>query len=174
MGEKTSGNLSVDMYLSKQEGLLLEHIRRMLQGETKISLLEAALQEMYKKNEELTQQVDAGKVALDQAINGLSAVTAERNALSAKAGNLESALATSRADLNKVIIEKSEVEKLTLKLNALETDYNTLKTNYNLVLEQYNAMNPAVTEEVLAEPTPVPDKKKKTKNIEPEWTDGKY
>lgn len=174
MSEKTSGSFSIDTYMAKQEGLLLEHIRRMLQAETKITLLESAIQDMFKRNEDLSQQVETGKVALEQAINGLSAVTVERNDLMTKVSTLESALVTSRADLNKALIDKTEVEKLKSRLNTLEADYETLKANYNLVLEQYNAAVPAVIEEAPPEPVSLPEKKKRPKSVESEWVDGKY
>lgn len=169
MSEKTSGSFSVDTYLSKQEGLLLEHIRRMLQAETRITLLEAALQDMYKRNEELSQQIETTNVALDQAINGLTAVTNERNALNDKVTSLESALIAARSDLNRALVDQSDVEKLKLKLSVVEDDYRVLKQNYNNVLEQYNAIRPDAVEE----PPPV-EKKKKVKSTESEWTDGKY
>ena len=169
MSEKTSGSFSIDTYLSKQEGLLLEHIRRMLQAETKITLLEAALQDMYKRNEELSQQIETTNVALDQAINGLSAVTNERNALNDRVTGLEAALVTARSDLNKALVEQSDVEKLKSKLNIVEEDYRVLKQNYSNVLERYNT----VTLDVVEAPPPV-EKKKKIKSTESEWTDGKY
>ena len=169
MNEKTGGNFSIDTYLSKQEGLLLEHIRRMLQAETKITLLESALQDMYKRNEELSHQVDTTKVALDQSINGLSAVTNERNTLSDKIKTLETQLASSRDALNKALVENSEIEKLKEKLNTVEEDYRVLKQNYSNVLERYNT----VTLDVAEAPPPV-EKKKKIKSTESEWTDGKY
>lgn len=169
MNEKTSGSFSIDTYLSKQEGLLLEHIRRMLQAETKITLLEAALQDMYKRNEELTQQIETTNMALDQAINGLSAVTNERNTLNDKVTGLEVSLITTRTDLNKALVEQSDVEKLKSKLNIVEEDYRVLKQNYNNVLERYNA----VTLNAVEAAPPV-EKKKKIKSTESEWSDDKY
>lgn len=166
MNEKTGGSLSIDTYLAKQEGLLLEHIRRMLQGETRITLLETALQDMYKRNEELSNQVDTTKVALDQAINGLSAATNERNDFSDKVKLLETQLVSTKASLNKALVENSEIEKLKEKLNTVEEDYRVLKQNYSNVLERYNA--------VTLDVSPPVEKKKKVKSTEPEWEDGKY
>lgn len=171
MSEKITNSLSIETYLTRHENLLLEHIRRMLQAETKITLLESALQEMYKKNEDLTQQVETTRMALDQAINGLSAVTNERNSLSSKTESLETALTIVRADLNNALVEKSEVEKLQIKLDTLELDYDTLKINYLLVLEQYNSIKPAAVEEQESAPA---EKKKRQKNVESEWVDGQY
>jgi hypothetical protein len=81
MAENSSGILSVDTYLAKQEGHLIEHIRRLLQAETKISLLETGIQELHRKNKDLGEQLDNCSMTLDQSIAGLSAVTVERNQL---------------------------------------------------------------------------------------------
>jgi chromosome segregation ATPase len=170
MSEVASGSFSIDTYLSKQEGLLLEHIRRMLQAETKIALLEAALQDMYKRNEELVQQNETTKVTLDQAVNGLTAVTEEKIRLEASIKDLELVLKSTRNDLNAALIHKGEVDKLNEKLSVAESDYSALKQNYNIVLEQYNAIKPTVVE-VSA---PVEKKSKKVKSTESEWADGKY
>jgi predicted nuclease with TOPRIM domain len=146
MNEKTGGSFSIDTYLAKQEGLLLEHIRRMLQAETKITLLEAALQDMYKRNEELSQQNETTKLALDQAINGLTAVTNEKDRLGTKVNDLEQSLKSTRNDLNSALIYKGEVDKLNGKLSVAETNYNALKQNYDIVLENYNAAKAVAVE----------------------------
>lgn len=169
MSEKTSGSFSIDTYLSKHEGLLLEHIRRMLQAETKITLLEAALQDMHRRNEELTKQAETSKVALDQAINGLSAVTNEKLDLESRIKDLNQTIASVKSNLNSAIIQKSEFESLRTKLASTEADYETLRTNYNMVLDNYNKLMESV------QPQPaVTEKKKKTKSTESEWTDGQY
>ena len=165
MSERTSGSLSIDTYMSKQEGLLLEHIRRMLQAETKITLLESALQDMYKRNEELSQQVESTQDALQQAVNGITAVTNERDSLKANLTILESDLTTARADLNRALIQKTEIDKLNERLKTLQTDYDTLKQNYNSVLKSHDSLT-STHPEVL--------KKKKIKSTESEWTDGQY
>jgi chromosome segregation ATPase len=170
MSEVASGSFSIDTYLSKQEGLLLEHIRRMLQAETKITLLEAALQDMYKRNEELAQQNETTKVTLEQAVNGLTAVIEEKIRLEASIKDLELVLKSTRNDLNAALINKGEVDKLNEKLSVAEGDYSALKQNYNIVLEQYNAIKPTVVEIS----SPVEKKSKKIKSTESEWTDGKY
>jgi chromosome segregation ATPase len=169
MSEKTSGSFSIDTYLSKHEGLLLEHIRRMLQAETKITLLESALQDMHRRNEELIKQVETSKVALDQAINGLSAVTNEKIELENKIKELDQTIVSIRSNLNSAIIQKSEFESLRTKLASTEADYETLKVNYDIVLDNYNKL----MESVQSQPA-VTEKKKKTKSTESEWTDGQY
>lgn len=158
MSEKQTNNFSIDTYLSKQEGYLLENIRRYLQAETKIVLLESALQDMYKKNEELTKQLETVNITLEQSINGLTAVTSERN-------DLEKLLLSTRAELNQALIYKNEVNLLNEKINTLTTDYSTLKQNYDIVLEEYNKLLPAKEISV---------KRRKVKGSEHEWTDGQY
>jgi chromosome segregation ATPase len=144
----------------------------MLQAETKITLLEAALQDMYKRNEELSQQNETTKLALDQAINGLAAVTNEKDRLGTKVNDLEQSLKSTRNDLNSALIYKGEVDKLNGKLNVAETNYSALKQNYDIVLENYNAAK--AIEAAAAEATITVEKKKKVKSTESEWTDGKY
>lgn len=165
MNEKTGGSLSIDTYLSKQEGLLLEHIRRMLQAETKITLLEAALQDMYKRNEELTQQIETTNVALEQAINGLAAATNDKNNLTENVKSLEQSLSSTRSDLNQALSYRGEVDKLNVKIEMLTTDYTTLKQNYDITLREHNKL-------LAAQETTV--KKRKVKSTESEWTDGQY
>ncbi len=168
MSEVASGSFSIDTYLSKQEGLLLEHIRRMLQAETKIALLEAALQDMYKRNEELIQQNETTKVTLEQAVNGLTAATNQRNNLELRVQELDRTVENLKRDLNGALVYRGEAEKLTEQLNTAKEGYETLKRNYDLVLEQYNAIKPVEVS------PPVEKKKKQAKSTGSEWVDGQY
>jgi chromosome segregation ATPase len=170
MDENSGRSLSVDTYLSKQESLLVEHIRRLLQAETKIHLLETGIQELHKRNKELTEQVETFNVTVNQSIAGLQAVTLERDKLQQDNESLKSSLKTCNTKLNDQLIVNTELEKLKERLRVSEDDYATLKENYNRVL----AMLPQ-TVEPEPEPEPVQEKKsKKVKSTESEWTDGKY
>jgi chromosome segregation ATPase len=170
MDETSGRSLSVDTYLSKQEGLLVEHIRRLLQAETKVSLLEAGIQELHRKNRELNDQLDTCNVTINQSIAGLQAITHERDKLQQDGESLRSSLKTCNAKLNDQLIVNTELEKLKERLRISEEDYATLKENYNRVL----AMLPQISE-VEPEHEPVQEKKsKRIKSTESEWTDGKY
>jgi len=93
---------AVDTYLSKQEGLVVEFIRRTLQAETKIAMLESSLLDSNKKAEALKEQLERAEDILNQSLVGLKVVTVERDDLSAKVKSL-------MMSLNDCLIEKSEL-----------------------------------------------------------------
>jgi hypothetical protein len=151
---------AIDTYLSKQENLVVEFVRRLLQAETKIVMLESAVQEANKRAEESKEQYETCKTTLDQTINGLAAVTIERDALNDKVQVIEKAL-------NNCIIDRTKLSSQTSVLNTLSNDYASLKENYDLVLAQLNKCN---TDE-----KSLPPKKKGNKkqvNQEQEWSYG--
>lgn len=164
MGDNTSGSISIDIYLSKHEGLLLENIRRMLQAETRVALLESVLQDVQKKNEELIKQSETTKTALDQAIVGLSIVTNEKLVLENKVKELDQ-------NLNNTLNQLDEFQKLKSKLTTIEVDYEILKNNYSIVLDNYNKL---IGSEQSSPQVIVTEKKRKSKSTESEWIDGKY
>jgi chromosome segregation ATPase len=188
MSEKVGGSFSVETYITKQEGLLMEHIRRLLQTETKVVLLESALQEMYKKNEELTSQIDSYKSNFDQSVNGLQNVTIERDRLQTKIKELEGALnscndqkttATNKMNDhgNRVLILEEDIKQLNSRVQTAANDYSTLKENYNKVLaalEDANKKLESVNEVKVAAPKKEKKSAKRSSDTESEWIDGEY
>jgi chromosome segregation ATPase len=194
MDEITSGSLSIDTFLSKQEGVLVEYIRKFLQAETRIVLLETGLQELHKKNKELNEQIETNQVTIKQSLAGLQAVTVERDRALTDNEKLRSTLAACNTKLNDHLVLQGNYDRLKESMITSQNDYSTLKDNYNIVLSELEAVRerlrgfegdevtqteadnqttaPPVEE---SEPAPVTSKKsKKVKSTEPEWTDGQY
>lgn len=166
MDENSGRSLSIDTYISRQENLLVEHIRRLLQAETKISLLETGLQEMHKRNQELQEQVDLGNVTIEQSLNGLKAVTRERDKLAEENQRLNVTLTDCNVMLNDKLVLETELNGVKEKLKIAEGDYATLKENYNRVL----ALIPQSSEPEPGAASVSTKKSKKPKSTESEWT----
>lgn len=201
MSDKLGGNFSVETYIAKHESLLLDHVRRLLQAETKNVLLESGLQEMYKKNEELTEQLNIQKTTSDQSINGLQAITLERDKLQTKLKEQEQSYLTKikevqnalddcnnqttglrgqyNSSTNRTMVLEGEIQQLNTKLQVANNDYATLKENYNKVLEALEEANRKLdgadkkleSVEVVKTTKPLPKKKK---TADSEWVDGEY
>lgn len=193
MSDKTGGNFSVETYISKQETLLVEHIRRSLQAETKIAILESGLQELYKKNEELTEQINLQRNTSDQAISGLQATTLERDKFQNKTSELEQVLQNRTRDFeqrlnetnternrltsqlnasnNKIANLENEINQLNNRVQVAGNDYTTLKENYNRVLAALEEANAKVER---FESLNSKKKPKKVSTQESEWVDGEY
>lgn len=190
MSDKLGGNFSVETYITKQESLLLDHIRRLLQAETKIVLLESGIQELYKKNEDLTEQLALQKTTSDQSFAGLEAVTIERDKQRAKVAELEKALNECnnqttgvrnqyKDSSNRILVLEGEIQQLNTKLQVANNDYATLKENYNKVLEALEEANRKLdgadkkleSVGVVKTTKPLPKKKK---TADSEWVDGEY
>jgi predicted nuclease with TOPRIM domain len=167
MDENGGRPLSVDIYITRQESLLVEHIRKFLQAETKIALLEGGLQELHKKNKDLLDQIDVHQMTIDQSLNGLKAVTMEKDKLAAENESISASLKDCKSRLNELLVVKTELDQVKDRLKIAEDDYVTLKGNYNTVV----AMLP---ENNTTEPAPSERKLKKKKNTESEWIDGQY
>jgi chromosome segregation ATPase len=146
----------VDTYLSKQEGLVVEFIRRTLQAETKIAVLESALLESGKKAEVLKEQLERAEETLNQSLVGLKALTVERDELSTKVKSL-------MLNLNDCLVEKSKLSELT----ALKAENETIKSNYELVCAELTKLQSNNS------PSPkYPEKKAHKKAAKLEWSDG--
>lgn len=146
---------AVDAYLSKQEGLVVEFIRRTLQAETKIAMLESSLLESNKKVEALKEQSERAEDILNQSLVGLKAVTVERDELSVKVKSL-------MMSLNDCLIEKSELSKLT----TLKAENETIKSNYELVRAELTKLQNS------CESHSSKEKKTQKKQVRSEWSDG--
>ncbi len=148
---------AVDAYLSKQEGLVVEFIRRTLQAETKIAMLESALLESSRNAEALKERLERAEDTLNQSLVGLKAVTVERDELSAKVKSL-------MLSLNDCLVEKSKLSELT----ALKAEYETIKSNYDLVRAELTRLQSSHE----SPSSKYPEKKAQKKPIRSEWSDG--
>ena len=177
MNENATSDLSVETYIKKQENLLLEHIRRQLQSDTRVTLLEMALQDAYRVNEDLSSQIATLKTTVDQSINGLKSLTVERDTLKGRTEEIPSLVGELARSKNNVALLEDEVKSLNTKLEVAAGDYATLKGNYNKVVaalneaEQKNAVGEANVVAVLA---PKGKQSKKMQNTNAEWVDGEY
>ena len=152
-------NNSVDLYLTKQEALVVEFVRRTLQAETKITLLESALQESNKELEETKTQLEHHKVLVNDMLSTLKTTTIERDMLKVTVDNL----ATDLEDYHDL---KLAIKTCKERLNTVSTDYSTLQNNYQAVVQELVKYQPV--KEVL------PRKKAVKKPIkqDSEWSDG--
>jgi chromosome segregation ATPase len=152
-------NNSVDLYLTKQEALVVEFVRRTLQAETKVTLLESALQESNKQLEETNTQLEHHKMLVNDMLGTLKTTTIERDELKASIDNL-------KPDLEDYHNLKLVIKACKKRLNTVSTDYNTLQNNYQAVVQELVKYQPI--KEVL------PHKKaiKKPINQDSEWSDG--
>lgn len=168
----------IKTYIGKFEGLLIEHIRKQVDSETKNSIYHSALQELQAKNEELERTCSDQKEALNQALNGLHAVTIEKNSFKENLDklteehrllfiDLDNSQLEHRASLNQVAILEQTIEELNIKLSSVEAAASQLKSNYDLVLNELATFK---EEKVGLKPT----KKIKSNTVDngSEWVDG--
>lgn len=144
----SGGSFSLDTYISKQESLLLDFMRKQLQADTKVAILEAALQELYKKNEALNEQIEQNNDILNQSIAGLQITTNEKDSLQTKTEQLQSkidqlqnALKEANVENNNRVNLEEEIKQLNNKLQITNGDYSTLKENYHKVLAALEEVN---------------------------------
>jgi chromosome segregation ATPase len=154
-------NNSVDLYLSKQENIVVEFIRRTLQAETKITLLESALQESNKQLEETNTQLEHHKTLVSDVLNTLKTTTIERDTLKARVDNLTT-------DLEDYHDLKLAIETCRERLNTVSSDYSTLQNNYQAVVQELVKYQPIVEKEV----SPRKKAVKKPIKQDSEWSDG--
>lgn len=172
---ENANDFSVETYIKKQENLLVEHIRRQLQADTRVTLLELALQEAYKNNEDLTIQVNTLKTTVDQSINGLKSLTAERDNLKIKTEEIPTLTGELTQAKNKIALLEVDIDDLNMKLKVADNDYTTLKENYNKVLAALNEANEKNGEATVAILMPPKAKQsKKAQNPSSEWVDGEH
>lgn len=178
----------MEVHVKSHETILLDNIRKLAEAYTRNTFLERAVTECRKQIDELTQQNNSSQTALQQAVNGLQAVTTERDKL---AKDLEQERKENKESTQMYVEKSKEVERkyneLNVSFNELKTVYDdlnsrvegyvsdnsTLKKNYNRVLEELSKY----TEQPIEVTTPVNNivslgEKKKNKKESSEWVDG--
>lgn len=188
MSESQSGSFSVETYITKQEGLLFDYIRRLLQSETKVAILESAIKELYKKNEDLEKQVVSCNDTINQSVNGLQAVTLERDRATKRVEELEVSLRTVqserddtinhlRIEQNNVAVLNGTVNEMNEKLQVAQDDYSTVKENYIKVLAALESANEKLAAIEAQDAVVLNKNKKRVKKVqetESGWVDGEY
>jgi chromosome segregation ATPase len=160
----------VETYIKKQESLFLEQTRRLLQADTKSTVLEIALNERNATVGELEEQVRQLNIAISQAVNGLQGITNDRDALQKKLTEteeknqyltelqnkyktVENDLATKYRTVENELASKNViVEKLSNQLQTYQKDMDQLRENYNKVNDVYKTVeNELANKSVIAE-----------------------
>ena len=158
MENVTDSDIFINAYLKKQEDFTIELIRKRLEGEVKIQLLQTELQKVLAEKTSLEDMVK-------QSLVGLEGITLERDKYKNKASDLESKLEKDTRALrdinvnNQTLIDELKVQ--VKSYSTLKSDYETLKNNYDIVCAELNKISEK----------PV-TKKKSKKEQESEWIDG--
>jgi DNA repair exonuclease SbcCD ATPase subunit len=137
----------VETYIKKQESLFLEQMRRLLQADTKSTVLEIALNERNATVSELEEQVRQLNTAISQAVNGLQSITIERDTLKKKLLEAEERIEYLTDFQNKYKIVENElanksviVDKLSNQLQTYQQDMDHIRNNYNKVNDVYKTV----------------------------------
>lgn len=134
MTEKNLLSASIDVYLSKQEGVVLEFIRRALQAETKVAMLEEALNQTKQRLEAVEAQNANCNSTLNQSIVGMQALQVEKEQYK----NEVSRLSTDVVDLR----SKLETEHdLNQTIQRLQTELEAKKSNYAAMMKAYEKLS---------------------------------
>ncbi len=124
---------SIDVYLSKQEGLVVEYIRKALQAETKVAMLEEALTQAKQKLEQATAQNDTCSSTLEQSIAGLQALQVEKERFK-----------TEVIDLSKQVTELHSIAESERRLQEenvrLKRELEETKSKYNTAIKAHNGL----------------------------------
>lgn len=182
----------MEVHVKSHESILLDNIRRLAESLTKIAFLEKALNECRVQIDELSKQNNQSQQALQQAVNGLQAVTGEREKLAKDLAHERDELKTAGEQFssykkeaerkyNELTVSYNEVQanftELNSKVEGYVSDNSTLKKNYNRVLEELNNLRgtlPDVSEEAPAPNTNIismPSKRKDKKSSSEDWVD---
>lgn len=170
MENVTNSDIFINAYLKKQEDFTVEIIRKKLEAEVKVQLLQTELQKTLTEKTSLEELVK-------QSVTGIEALTLERDGYKTKLSDLQEKLEKDTRALRDINIDNqaliTELKDQVKDYSILKTDYETLTNNYNKVLEELSR----VTTELNKEPEkPVINNKKKSKKLiqepESEWVDG--
>jgi len=134
-------------YIQKQEKLLLDYIRKNLEYEIKIESLVHSVNDFSGKYEESQKQVDIQNEMMQQAANGVEAVTVEKEKLKTQISNLENMLSNKKREydeLNKRLMDfrnesntcKEERENLKKELDELKSEYKRQNEELNTLFKE--------------------------------------
>jgi chromosome segregation ATPase len=133
----------VETYIKKQESLFLEQMRRLLQADTKSTVLEIALNERNATVAELEEQLRQLNTAISQAVNGLQSITNERDTLKKKLDEAEGKVDYLTEFQNKYRTVENELanktllaEKLNNELQSYQKNVDQLKENHQKNVDQ--------------------------------------
>ena len=185
MSENVTNDFFVETHIKSHETFILDLSRKIVENFTKITFLERAVSESRKQIDDLTAQNNNSQTALQQAVNGLQAMTAEKDKLtrdlndekqnhSKTVDEYKKYKEISERTINDLNVLNNELDSNFAELNTrVETyisDNSTLKKNYNRVLEELNNLKQSLPQQVeVSEESNIIDLGKKSK---PKKTNG--
>ena len=128
----------VETYIKKQETLFLEQMRRLLQADTKSTVLEIALNERNATVAELEEQLRQLNTAISQAVNGLQSITNERDTLKKKLDEAEGKVDYLTEFQNKYRTVENELANKTLLAEKLNNELQSYQKNVDQLKENYS------------------------------------
>ncbi len=111
MSEDQNENLLVSTYIKKHENILLEHIRKQLDAESRNVLLEMAVNEQNKIIEDQNNTISSLQDTIEQSLNSVKVHTVGKETVEKQYQDLE----------NKYNQQNNELQDLRNKLNALNS-----------------------------------------------------
>lgn len=153
MSENVTNDFFVETHIKSHETFILDLSRKIVENFTKITFLERAVSESRKQIDDLTVQNNNSQTALQQAVNGLQAMTAEKDKFSRDLNDekqnhsktvddYKKYKETAERTINDLNVRNNELEsnftELNTKVESYVSDNSTLKKNYNRVLEELN------------------------------------
>ena len=190
MSENVTNDFFVETHIKSHETFILDLSRKIVESYTKVTFLERAVSESRKQVDDLTVQNSNSQTALQQAVNGLQAMTAEKDKFSRDLNDekqnhnktvddYKKYKDTAERTINDLNVRNNELEskftELNTKVESYVSDNSTLKKNYNRVLEELNNLKqslpkpPESTEE--SNIIELGKKSKNKKSNSEEWID---
>ena len=152
----TDSDAFINAYLRKQEEFGTEQIRKRLELEVKLALLELKYNEKQKECWE-------AQTALNQAIVGLKAATVERDDLKDELSKVLMSLSDATSANTDNVYKINELNEKLKAAEIVKVDLEIVRNNYQLVCRQLEEAQAELASRAL------PAKKKKK---ESEWVDG--
>jgi chromosome segregation ATPase len=190
MSENVTNDFFVETHIKSHETLILDLSRKVVENTTKVTFLERAVSESRKQIDDLTIQNNNSQTALQQAVNGLQAMTIEKDKLIGELKDekedhnntkkvFEKYKDSAERNINELNVLNNELDsKYTQLNNKVETyisDNSTLKKNYNKVLEELNNLKLSLPKSIeVIEDSNIIELGKKSKNkktVSEEWID---
>jgi chromosome segregation ATPase len=190
MSENVTNDFFVETHIKSHETLILDLSRKVVENTTKVTFLERAVSESRKQIDDLTIQNNNSQTALQQAVNGLQAMTIEKDKLIGELKDekedhnntkkvFEKYKDSAERNINELNVLNNELDSRYTQLNnKVETyisDNSTLKKNYNKVLEELNNLKLSLPKPIeVIEDSNIIELGKKSKNkktVSEEWID---
>jgi|688.fasta_scaffold329483_2 chromosome segregation ATPase len=190
MSENVTNDFFVETHIKSHETLILDLSKKVVENTTKVTFLERAVSESRKQIDDLTVQYNNSQTALQQAVNGLQAMSAEKEKLSFELEEekkdhdktreiYKDYKGSAERTINELNVRNNELDskytQLNTKVEVYISDNSTLKKNYNRVLEELSNLKQSLPKPVeVIEDSNIIELGKKSKNkktVSEEWID---